>query len=58
METQSWTRRLTLGFSRRFIVFRDEGLEVIIMVGPEGRGVELELVLVLDGAGGRVCGGR
>ena len=36
LETQSWTSRLTCGFVRRFCVFLEEGLEVIIIVGPEG----------------------
>ncbi len=37
VETQSWTRRLTLGFWRRLVVFLDEGFEVMMMKGPEGR---------------------
>jgi hypothetical protein len=36
-ETQSWTRRLTLGFEMRLVVFFEEGLVVMMMVGPEGR---------------------
>lgn len=34
-ETQSWTSRDTLGFCRRLLVFLEEGLVVIIMVGVE-----------------------
>lgn len=34
-ETQSWTRRETLGFWRRLRVFFEEGLEVMRMMGPE-----------------------
>jgi hypothetical protein len=36
-ETQSWARRLTLGFCTRLIVFFDEGLVVIMMIGPGRR---------------------
>jgi len=32
-DTQSWTRRETLGFWRRLSVFLEEGLVVIIIVG-------------------------
>lgn len=41
-ETQSWTRRETLGLERRLRVFRDNGFVVIIMVGPEEEGVEVK----------------
>jgi hypothetical protein len=34
-ETQSWTRRETLGFETRLSVFLEEGFVVIIMVGEE-----------------------
>ena len=40
-ETQSWTRRETEGFERRFRVLREEGLVVIIMVGAEDRGEDV-----------------
>lgn len=36
-ETQSWTRRETEGLESRFTVFFEDGLVVMIMVGPEGR---------------------
>lgn len=35
-ETQSCTRRETLGFERRFEVFFDDGFEVMMMAGPGG----------------------
>lgn len=44
-ETQSWTRRLTLGFDKRLSVFLDEGFVVMIMIGPDGRDV-LEALVV------------
>lgn len=34
-ETQSWTRRETRGLETRLCVLRDEGLVVIIMLGPD-----------------------
>lgn len=34
-ETQSWTRRETLGFETRLSVFLEEGFVVIIIVGEE-----------------------
>lgn len=40
-ETQSCTRRETLGFESRLEVFFDEGFEVMMIVGPGGR-VEVE----------------
>lgn len=56
-ETQSWTRRLTAGLERRLWVLREDGLEVIIIVGPagnvEGRGEGEVAVLVAGGADGR-----
>jgi hypothetical protein len=53
--TQSCTRRETLGLERRFCVFFDEGLEVMMMVGPSGSCCER----LLEGAGvGRLWGGR
>lgn len=39
-DTQSWTRRETLGFETRFRVFFEEGLVVIIIVGAEEYGEE------------------
>jgi hypothetical protein len=36
-DTQSWTRRLTLGFEMRLMVFFEEGLVVMTIVGPDGR---------------------
>lgn len=39
-ETQSWTRRETLGFSTRLCVFREDGFVVIIMTGADEYGVE------------------
>lgn len=36
-ETQSWTRRLTLGFEIRLRVLREDGFVVIMMTGPVGR---------------------
>lgn len=36
-ETQSWTRRETVGLEMRFVVFLEEGLEVMMMAGPGGR---------------------
>lgn len=64
--TQSCTRRLTLGFCSKLSVFFEEGLEVIIIVGPEGSweevsevGVSVALVgLERLSSGGRVEGGR
>jgi hypothetical protein len=35
-DTQSCTRRLTLGLERRFTAFFEEGFEVMMMVGPGG----------------------
>ena len=67
-ETQSWTRRLTLGFERRLTVFFEDGLEVIMMVGPGGRpgdweceveGVSPLIVAVVEvEVGGRALAGR
>jgi len=34
-DTQSWTRRDTFGFWSRLVVFLEEGLVVIIIVGVE-----------------------
>jgi len=34
-DTQSWTKRETFGFERRLLVFLEEGLVVIIMVGED-----------------------
>lgn len=42
-ETQSWTRRETLGFETRLRVLREEGFVVMIITGPEGR-VVVEVV--------------
>lgn len=48
-ETQSWTRRETLGLETRLRVFFEEGLVVIIMMGPEGRvGGDVVVVVVVD----------
>ena len=54
-ETQSWTRRLTLGFWRRLIVFLDDGFEVIITRGPEGGSW---VGVVGEEEGGKGCEGR
>lgn len=48
-DTQSCTSRLTLGLEMRLRVFFEEGLDVMIIVGPEGSWVDV---------GGRECGGR
>lgn len=39
-ETQSWTRRETRGFERRFRVFLEAAFVVMIIVGWEVKGVE------------------
>lgn len=54
-DTQSCTRRETLGLLMRFDVFLDEGLEVMIMVGPSGRRDGGAFAFV---GTGRECGGR
>ena len=50
--TQSWTSKLTFGFWTRFVVFLEDGLEVMIIVGPAGSS-EREFV-----DAGRVVGGK
>ncbi|KAG7124492.1 hypothetical protein HYQ46_010618 [Verticillium longisporum] len=37
-ETQSWTRRETLGFERRFVVLREAGFVVMAMMGAAEKG--------------------
>lgn len=39
-ETQSWTSRETRGLVRRWLVLREEGLVVMMMVGNGSKGVE------------------
>lgn len=39
-DTQSWTRRDTFGFCRRLLVFLEEGLVVITIVGVLEYGVD------------------
>ena len=51
-ETQSWTRRLTEGLARRLRVLREEGLEVMIIMGPGGSWVDCECDWIWGG--GRV----
>ena len=50
METQSCTSRETCGLETKFWVFFEEGLEVMMIVGPAGRDESC--------VGGRECGGR
>lgn len=41
-ETQSCTNNETFGLERRFVVFFEEGLEVMMIAGPGGSRVDCE----------------